>query len=536
MRLSKTGIGFLGLLAFWPAAGATTSTGSHAVADAVREGNGTALRALIKQHADVNAPQEDGTTALLWAVRSNDEATVSLLLAAGGSPMAANRYGVKPLSLAALNGNAAITEALLKAGADANTANPEGETALMTASRSGSLDVVKMLLVHKADPNAKEKWLQETALMWAAAENHADVVTALLAAGAAIDQKSWVTDTPILGFPESGGPNTPFPRGGWTALMYAARQNGKDAIRVLLEKGANPNLQDPQGATAMELAIINLHYDAAAAILDKGGDPNISDETGMSPLYAVVNMNTLIWVQGRPAPALESNAEVDAAGLARRLIDKGANVNAQLKKTILKRHHYFLADRQMIEGATPLMRAAKYGDVNLAKILLERGADPTLKTKDGNNALTIAAGVNLPSVSGEDPHLLHPSEDGSVEIIKMLLDRGVDVNYTNDQGLTALHGAVTRGQASGNGSGEKIIRLLAERGAKLDVKDKKGRTPLDVAVAGEGAILNRVNDSGPTAKLLAGLMAAAGLPVSSGDVVKKSEGPSETSGVPTNSR
>jgi ankyrin repeat protein len=396
---------------------------------------------------------------------------------------------------------------------------------------------VKALLARKADPNAKEKWLQETALMWAAAENHADVVAALLAAGANIDQKSWVTDTPILGFPESGGPNTPFPRGGWTALMYAARQNGRDAIKVLLEKGANPNLQDPQGATAMELAIINLHYDAAALVLDKGGDPNICDETGMSPLYAVANMNTLIWVQGRPAPALESNAEVDAAGMVNRLIDHGANVNVQLKKTILKRHHYFLADRQMIEGATPLMRAAKYGDAKLAKILLDRGANPNLKTKDGNNALTIAAGVNLPSVSGEDPHLFHPSEEGSVEIIKMLLDRGVDINYANDQGLTALHGAVQRGQGAGNGSGEPTIRFLASRGAKLDIKDKKGRTPLDMARAGEGAILNRVNDSGPTAKLLASLSKDAGIPVDADTVNKKPEDTSaKSSGLSTNSR
>jgi ankyrin repeat protein len=507
------------------------------VADAVQQGDAVTLRALLKQHANVNAPQEDGTTALHWAVRSDDKATVSLLLAAGASPVVENRYGVKPLSLAALNGNAAITEALLKAGADANTANPEGETALMTASRSGSLEVVKALLAHKADPNAKEKWLQETALMWAAAEDHADVVAALIGAGANMDQKSWVTDTPILGFPESGGPNTPFPRGGWTALMYAARQNGKNAIKVLLDKGANPNLQDPQGATAMQLAIINLHYDSAALILDKGGDPNIYDETGMGPLYAVANMNTLIWVQGRPAPALESNAEYDAAGLMTKLIDKGANVNAQLKKPILKRHHYFLADRQMIEGATPLMRAAKYGDVKLARILLDHGADPKIRTKDGNNALTIAAGVNLPSVSGEDPHLLHPSEDGSIEIIGMLLDRGVDINYANDQGMTALHGAVQRGQGAGNGNGEKEIQFLAARGAKLDIKDKKGRTPLDMALAGEGQILNRVNDSAPAAQLLAKLFAAQGLPVGEGGAAKPEDKPGQKTGLSTtNSR
>jgi mono/diheme cytochrome c family protein len=223
-------------------------------------------------------------------------------------------------------------------------------------------------------------------------------------------------------------------------------------------------------------------------------------------------MDTLGWIQGRPAPPLESNGEVDAAALVNKLLDRGADPNAKLKRAILKRHHDFQAERVLTEGATPLMRAARFGDARLARILLARGADPTLTTKDGTNALLFAAGVNLAAVRGEDPSLLHPSEDGSIEIIKMLLDRGMDINAANEQGLTALHGAVQRGQGVGNGSGEKIIALLAERGAKLDVKDKKGRTPLELARAGQGLILNRVEDSGPAARLLAKL---SGEPVES---------------------
>jgi ankyrin repeat protein/mono/diheme cytochrome c family protein len=507
-RAQKTGLRFIGLLALGllmlGLAGSAVAT-VPAVIEAVKQGNREALRTLIKAHADVNAPEADGTTALHWAVRAGDLATVNLLLGSHANAMAANRYGVKPLSVAAVNGNGAMMEALLKAGANPDTANPEGETALMTASRSGSLAAVKALLAHGANVNAKEKWLQETALMWAAAENHPDVVEALIATGANIDEKSWVTDTPVLDFPESGGPNMPFPRGGWTAAMYAARQNATAALRVLAGKRANLNLQDPQGATALQLAIINLHYDAAALLLEKGADPNIADETGMTALYAVANMDTLGWIQGRPAPPLESNGEVDAAALVNKLLDRGANPNARLQRAILKRHHDFQPERVLTEGATPLMRAARYGDAKLARILLARGADPTLTTKDGSNALLFAAGVNLAAVRGEDPSLLHPSEDGSIEIIKMLLDRGMDINVANEQGLTALHGAVQRGQGVGNGSGEKIIELLAERGAELDVKDKKGRTPLELARAGQGQILNRVEDSGPAARLLARL-------------------------------
>jgi ankyrin repeat protein/mono/diheme cytochrome c family protein len=522
----KIHLSLAGGLALWLAAAAIAS--APEVAEAVKRGDGVALQRLIKSHTDVNVPEADGTTALHWAVRSGDLATVHLLLDAHANPMAANRYGVKPLSLAAISGNAATVEALLQAGADPNTANADGETALMTASRSGSLAAVKMLLAHGADVNAKEKWLQETALMWAAAENHADVVAALIAGGASLDQKSWVTDTPTLGFPESGGPNIPFPKGGWTAAMYAARQNATAALAVLADKGANLNLQDPQGATAMQLAIINLHYDAAALLLDKGADPNIADETGMTALYAVANMDTLGWIQGRPAPALESNAEYDAAGLVNKLIDHGANPNPRLKRAMLKRHHDFQQERILTEGATPLMRAARYGDAKLVRVLLERGADPTLTTKDGTNALMFAAGVNLAAVRGEDPSLLHPSEDGSIEIIKMLLDRGLDINAANDQGLTALHGAVQRGQGSGNGSGEKVIALLVERGAKLDIKDKRGRTPLEMARAGEGQILNRVEDSGPAARLLARLGGDTATVAYGAPAPKPAEAPSQT--------
>jgi mono/diheme cytochrome c family protein len=217
----------------------------------------------------------------------------------------------------------------------------------------------------------------------------------------------------------------------------------------------------------------------------------------MTALYAVANMDTLGWIQGRPAPALESNAEYDAAGLVNKLIDHGANPNPRLKRAMLKRHHDFQQERILTEGATPLMRAARYGDAKLVRVLLERGADPTLTTKDGTNALMFAAGVNLAAVR-------------------------------DDQGLTALHGAVQRGQGSGNGSGEKVIALLVERGAKLDIKDKRGRTPLEMARAGEGQILNRVEDSGPAARLLARLGGDTATVAYGAPAPKPAEAPSQT--------
>jgi hypothetical protein len=477
---------------------------SQDVSEAARRGDRDSVQALVASGVDVTLPEPDGTTALHWVVRTGDVDSVRLLIDAGADVNAMNRYGVRPLLLAALSGNTPMVDLLLTAGADVETVNADGETVLMTAARTGSESAVRALLTAGADVNAREHWLAETALMWAASENHSDVVHVLIEAGALTDAQSWITDTPILGFPKSGGPNQPFPRGGWTSVMYAARNGAIEALQALAENDANLDVQDPQGATALSLAIINLHYDAAALLLDFGANPNLVDESGMGPLYAVTLMNTLQWIQGRPAPALRG--KLDAAALMHKLFDHGANPNIRLIKPVLKRHHDFQSDRMLGEGAVPLMRSARMGDAVLARILLERGADPGATQVDGTNALMIAAGLGLGAVRGEDPHLVYPSEEGAVEMIDMLLDFGVNVDAQNELGLSAVHGAVMRSQGLGNGTGEAIVLKLTERGATLDLRDEKGETPLDVARAGQGAILNRVVDSTPVAQLLSRLI------------------------------
>jgi ankyrin repeat protein len=502
MRVLNTcAMGLLGL-GIW--LGAALPAVSQEVAQAAKRGERGALRSLVDGGADVRIAEPDGTTALHWLVRAADIESARLLVEAGADVNATNRYGVRPLSLAALSGYAPMVDLLVTAGAGVDTATADGETALMTAARTGSGTAVRVLLAAGAEVDAREHWLAETALMWAAAENHAEVVGVLLEAGARVDDQSWITDTPILGFSKSGGPNQPFPRGGWTPVMYAARNGAIDALRTLAAGGADLDIQDPQGATALSLAIINLHYDAAAALVDAGADPNLVDEAGMGPLYAVTLMNTLQWIQGRPAPAL--HGELDAAALLQKLLDYGADPNARLTKPVLKRHHDFQSDRTLGEGAVALMRAARMGDAGLARILLARGADPAAIQVDGTTPLMIAAGVGLGAVRGDDPHLVYPSEEGAVAMIDLLLDRGVDVDAQNQLGLSAVHGAVRRSQGLGNGTGEAIILKLAERGATLNLRDEKGETPLDMARAGQGAILNRTVDSTPAAELLARLL------------------------------
>ena len=455
------------------------------VADAAREGDREAVRALVKQHSDVNAPGADGTTALHWAVRADDLETASLLIHAGANVNVTNRYGVRPLSLAAKNGNVAMIQTLLKAGADANGATLEGESVLLTAARTGSVPAINALLAQGANVNARENWMGETPLMWAAAENHASAVQTLLKAGAEINARSAVQDPPVLSFTRSGGPNSPFPRGGWTPLMYAARQGALDAARTLADAGANLNLvalpetdvpiteQDKAdvsagriGTTALVFAVINAHYDLAAMLLEKGANPNIADSTGMAALYATVDMSTLQWVQGRPSPVLTD--ELDAAGLVKVLLDHHADPNAQLKKPIMKRHHD-ASDGALATGTTPLMRAAKTGDVAVMRLLLDNGADPFLTQANHTTTLMIAAGSA--TLRGEGPRIKVPTETGAIEAIKLLLERGVDINAFNDAGATALHVAVNRGDA--------IVKFLGEHGADLTAKNKADKTPLE---------------------------------------------------------
>ena len=228
----------------------------------------------------------------------------------------------------------------------------------MTAARTGKADAVKALLVHGATANARESFEGETALMWAAAENHVDVTKLLLEVGADIDARSKALDTPKLSFPRSGGPNTPFPRGGWTAAMYAARQGAAETTRVLAERGANLNVQDPDGTTALMLAIINAHYDTAAVLIEKGADPNVVDVSGMPALYAAVDIHTVRWTFGRPAPFLTE--KLTAVDIVRMLLEHGAQPNAMLRRALLARHHD-PGDRQLSTGSTALMRAVKTG-------------------------------------------------------------------------------------------------------------------------------------------------------------------------------
>jgi len=433
------------------------------LAEVVRSGDTAKAMELLKQGTPGHAVEADGTTALHWAVQHDDAKLVRALLTAGARVRSANLNGVTALALAAINGSAPMVEILLNAGADASATSGEGETVLMAAARTGRPEVLKLLLAQGADPSAVERRFGETSLMWAAGNDNAEAIRVLVAGGAKPDVHSSTIDLPKVNVDFSFAVATALPRGGMTALMYAARQGQINGVTALADVGANLNEVDPEGSTALVIAIINAHYEVAARLVEKGADPNVGDAAGMAALYAAVDMKHLSPFVNRPAP--RATGKLSVSDLVTFLLKHRADPNQTLKAPLLMRQHNG-GDAALGNGATPLMRAAKALDLDFMKALLDHGADPSRALANRTTTMMVA-------LTGRGGRTLTPGTP-MFEAVRLLLDRGADVNATSANGATLLHQSLDRGEA--------FIRLLVERGAKLDIKDSSGRTPLDVAL------------------------------------------------------
>lgn len=481
-RPDVVGLNRIGLVtALLLVAAASVHGSGTPVVEAVKAGDAVALRALLAGHADVNEAEADGTTALHWAAHRDDGPAVDLLLQAGATVSARNRYGVTPLALAAENGSAATIERLLAAGANANQTVADGETVLMTAARTGNAQALKALLDHGAQVNAAETWRRQTALMWAASENNAGAARLLIASGADLRARS---------------------SGGFTPLLFAVRAGHIETATVLLAAGVDPNETLPDGTAALVLAVINAHYEFASRLLDSGADPKAASQ-GWTALHQ------LVWTRrpnhGFANPGPSPTGRLDSLELVTKLVARGADPNARQTKE--PRDGY----RNLLNrvGATPFLLAAKAADLDLMRALVANGADPRLATSDGTTPLMAAAGVGIWAV-GESPG----TNDEALDAVKLTLELGGDVQAVNEYGYTALHGAAHRGATD-------IVRLLVDKGARLDVKLRKtgggalgwkdGWTPLMIA---EGLFYANTFKRHPeTAALLRQLMRERGLPL-----------------------
>ena len=481
MRFTCVVLG-MGLL---PAAGFGADT---RIAEAAMHQDNAALRSLIQQKADVNAVLPDGATALHWAANEDDLDTVNLLIQAGANVKAQDRYGFTPLYYAATNGSAEVIRKLLDAGADPNAADSGGETALMTATRSGSIDAVKALLQHGADVKAKDTVTQQTALMWAVRSNFPAAVDLYLEYGAEINARTRTGKTPAarppgagggshgVGIVRSGWPEQGFQGetpGGMTPLLYAARDGRTGIVRVLIAAKADVQQADVNGITPLLMAITNNHLDTAKLLLENAAAPNAADWWGRTPLYAAVEIRNRDY--GR-----NNEHQIDrpaALEVIRTLLDRGANVNARTKEVPPGRRFVSpLGDLSWVDftGQTPFLRAALAGDITVMRLLLEKGADPNIATFAGTTALMAASGVNW--MTGQT---FTESKEALMEAVQLCLDKGADVNAKNSMGVTAVIGAANRGS-------DDILEFLVKKGARLDIKDKEGRTPL---VWAEGVFL-----------------------------------------------
>jgi uncharacterized protein len=441
-------------------ASSLSAAGRSEVADAAMQGNAPAVRALLEKKADVNAPQVDGTTALHWAVRANDLEMTGILLRAGARPSVANESGATPMELAAMNGNAAILDRLLQAGADPNAPlSHSGDTALMMAARTGRVDAVKALLDHGAQVNAKETWGGTTALMWAVAERHPEVAKLLVERGADVNAKSdFVPSASGRGF-EGTAPVAPQPdqaveefASGWlTPLMFAAREDDLESARILIQAGADVNAVGGDGKDALALALFNGSYDVASLLIDSHANVNHADAQRFTPLFWAVDRRNM-----ETAPNFPWMVTTDPLPLIKKLLDAGANPNALVNNTPRARMR---EGSPRIVFATALMRAAFAGDLELVKLLLAHGADPHIQSTDRETTLMAACGLAF--INGY--HREKPPAE-RLEVVKLMVDLGEDVNHADSYGITPLMAAANLGDIN-------IVRYLIGKGADLGAHD-----------------------------------------------------------------
>jgi uncharacterized protein len=523
--------------------------------DSAESGDHVAAMHLVgPKGTNVNATAADGSTAIMYAAANDDLELVRALIKAGANVKLTNQFGTSALTEAAIIGSAPIIDALLKAGADPNFKNPNGETPLMAAARSGKVDAAKALLAAGADINAKETWGGQSAIMWAAAQSQADMVKFLASKDANLNDHGKINqwERKVIQEPRPKDMN----KGGFTPLHYAAREGCVACVQNLLDAHADPDSEDPDRETPLLLALENLHFDTAAVLVKGGADLDKWDLFGRSPVYMAADVSTLPMKGNGAVAVLPSPDKLTAVDVGRMMLERGANPNIQLKRRPPYRDvpQDRGGDGMLAQGATPLLRAARGGDVKFIALLLEYKALVDLPSKEGITPLMAAAGVDFGARATRGRNR---TDEGVLASMDLLIKAGANVNARSlvDRGAggrggrgggappaaaapaapgtagysasanialafrrgsqmpsanavpnqTALHGAAEHGF-------DKFIEFLVAHGADLTAKDANGRTPLDVA-RGAGGVRGGADAFPKTVALLESLMNAKGIPV-----------------------
>ena len=485
--------------------------------DAAKRGDIETVRRLLARGANANQPYGDGTTALHWAAYRNSLELTTILIGAGANVNAVTDLGVTPLWLASTEADEALVQRLLEAGANPNASLPSGETPLMGAARVGRAGAVAALLSKGAQVNAREQSRGQTALMWAASQGHAAIIRLLTQAGADVGART--TNVPTLvnvkpqGFTNSGAraglsvqafedrrgvrANTGSARtqraagggggaddadasgvvsveyGGYTPLLFAARQGGVDAARALVAARANVNDTAPDGTSALVVAAHSGHGSLAALLLEHGADANAAGAG-----YTALHMAVL----RKDVP------------LVKALLAHGADPRQPLLKgTPARRNATDLMLGGPLIGTQPAYIAARFNEPEIMRLIVRAGGDITAVAPDGSTAIMAAmAGAWLGEGMGI-PRGPVETEQRALAAVTAAVDLGVGVNAVNAAGDTALHLAVGRNY-------ESVVRFLVGKGASLTIANKRGQTPRELAEAlkREGILKALTNPNGPT--------------------------------------
>lgn len=439
------------------------------VAQAAKRDDAASVRALVRSGADVNGREADGSTALLWAAYQSNVEMVRLLIASRADVNAGNRYGVTPLLQAARVGHTGIVQALLAAGARLDVTQPEGETVLMAAAAAGSVDAVRLFLSRGADVNAREAAAGQTALMWAAGEGHVGVVQALLEAGADANVVGRVSVL-TRGRGDGGRMWVDFTSGGLTAAMHAARGGHVGVIRLLAEHGADLNRANPDGLTPLLIAVINDHTDAAAELLVRGARP---DAGAMYETVSLHNLRTNETVGEATRPRPWNRNTVNPLQLLTLMLEKGGDPMAVSDHTL----HADTTGQPEPVNQSAFGRALQAQDVGALQVMIAKGANVNLMGPAGAPLMTLmAGGGRFGGGFGAQPAAFrHAGVRSAAEAARLLIDAGADVNAQRENGDTALHLAAAAGNVA-------MIQMLADSGARFDLKNVAGYTPLDAAM------------------------------------------------------